>query len=71
MMEPIFVVFCQKDKISKEIFNPLIEYMDRWSKETRDNELCLDLLNCILIVKGDSTAIFKKVRKHTPLISSL
>ena len=62
MKEPIFVAFAQDDKLGQEVFKSLLEYMDRWSQDNRDNMLCSELLNSILVVKGTSTSIFKKVR---------
>ena len=58
--EPIFVAFAQDDKIGQEAFKSLLEYMDKWSKENKD-ACCTELLNAILIVKGDASQIFKKV----------
>lgn len=63
MQEPIFVVFVEQDKISKEIFKPIVEHMENWNEVKKNEGTDLDLFNCILIVKGDSTAIFKKVSR--------
>ena len=60
MKEPIFVAFAPDEKLGQEAFKGLLEYMDKWSKENKD-QCITELLNAILVVKGASTQIFKKV----------
>lgn len=62
MKEPLFVAFAQDEKIGQEAFKRLLEYMDQWSKTSKD-VLCTELLHCILVVKGDASQILKKVSK--------
>ena len=64
MKEPIFVAFAPDEKLGQEVFRSMLEYMDSWSKENKDDMLCTELLNAILVVKGSSTQIFKKVRNY-------
>ena len=63
LKEPIFVCFAPDEKVGQEVFRSMLEYMDTWSKENKDANNCSELLNAILIVKGTSTQIFKKVSK--------
>ena len=60
MKEPIFVCFAEEEKLGQEAFKGLLEYMDRWSKGETD-KLVMNMLNAILVVKGSSTQVFKKV----------
>ena len=62
MMEPIYVVFATKEeKMSKESINKIIGFMHQYSEENK-NPNTQELLNAILIVKGGTTPIAKKVR---------
>ena len=60
MKEPIFVAFAPDEKLGQDAFRSLLEYMNKWTIENKD-KLCIDLLNAILVVKGASSQIFKKV----------
>ena len=60
MQEPLLVLFLSEEKISNEIFNTLLEYMGKWSEENKDLRNT-ELLNAILVIKGASSQIFKKV----------
>lgn len=61
MMEPIYVVFATKEeKLSKESINKVIGFMHQYSEENK-NPNTQELLNAILIVKGGTTPIAKKV----------
>ena len=61
-MEPIYVVFYPKDdKLSKEGINKVLNFMHNYSTENK-NPNTTELLNSIIILKGGSTTIAKKVR---------
>jgi len=60
MKEPIFVAFAPDEKLGQDAFRSLLEYMNKWTIENKD-KLCIDLLNAILVVKGASSQLFKKV----------
>lgn len=63
MMEPIYVVFATKeDKLSKDSINKVIGFMHKYSEDNKDPHTQV-LLNAILIVKGGTTPIAKKVSK--------
>lgn len=63
-MEPIYVVFANKeDKVGNEGINKIVGFMDAYWNENK-NPNTKELLNAILIVKGDSTAQAKKVSDY-------
>ena len=65
MQEPILVLFLSEEKIGAEIFNTLLSYMGKWSEENKDLRNT-ELLNAILVIKGASSQIFKKVSLSRP-----
>ena len=61
MMQPIYVVFYPKDdKLSNEGIKKVFNFMHNYSTENK-NPNTTELLNAILIVKGGTTPIAKKV----------
>ena len=60
MKEPIFVAFAPDEKLGAEAFKSLVTYMYKWSEQNKDL-LCNQLSNAILIVKGGTSQIFRKV----------
>ena len=67
MKEPLFVAFAPDEKIGTEALKSLLNYMDTWSKQNTDLA-CTELLNCILVVKGDASQILRKVCTKYKLI---
>ena len=70
MMEPIFVAFAPDDKLGQEAFKSLLAYMSKWSDETTRDPCVTDMLNAILVVKGASSQIFRKVSGTHTLTNS-
>ena len=64
MMEPIFVAFAQQEKLGNEAFLALITYMNDWSEKKNNDPCCNQLQNCILIVKGTTSQLFRKVSNY-------
>ena len=63
MMEPIYVVFATKEeKLSKDAINKVVNFMHQYSQDNKHPNT-QELLNAILIVKGGSTPIAKKVSR--------
>ena len=60
MKEPIFVAFAPDEKLGNEAFRALVNYMYKWSEQNQD-PLCNELNNAILIVKGATSQMFRKV----------
>ena len=68
LMEPIFVNFATKEeKLGQEAIKSLVNFMDQYSKESSDKNKCKELYDAILIVKGGSTSIARKV-SHCQLL---
>ena len=62
LMEPIFVNFATKEeKLGQDAIKQLVNFMDQYSKESADKNKCKELYDAILIVKGGSTSIARKV----------
>ena len=62
MMEPIYVVFTtDKDTVNKDTINKIVVFMDKYSTENQ-NANTQPLTTAIVIVKGGTTPIAKKVR---------
>ena len=63
IMEPIFVAFATEEKLGADAFKALVTYMYKWTEQNTD-VLCNPLQNCILIVKGTTSQLFRKVSRH-------
>ena len=62
LMEPILVKFATtEEKLGQDAIKSLVNFMDQYSKESSDKNKCKELYDAILIVKGGSTAIARKV----------
>lgn len=59
-MEPIFVTFSREEKLGKDAIKGLLNFMNQYSQENQDAN-CRDLVDAILVVKGTSSQIFRKV----------
>ena len=62
LMEPILVKFATtEEKLGQDAIKSLVNFMVQYSKESSDKNKCKELYDAILIVKGGSTAIARKV----------
>ena len=67
LMEPILVKFATtEEKLGQDAIKSLVNFMDQYSKESADKNKCKELYDAILIVKGGSTAMARKVSLWKP-----